>query len=382
VVWTDARGKSSDIYGAASNNSWKNVPIVSNDANNQSSPAIATESTGHILHLLWVDGASGNRDIYYASSNGLPNIPLSGNSIIDDDSGADQLAPAIITTGDKVFACWQDKRNADTDLYFVEVSAGSRANVLVGDDSTNRGQSEPVMGIDGDGYPYLVWADGRSTNTDIYYAGSTFVEHNALKSEDVSALSVTTATVGTKPEFISGVNDVSVIVPPGAYSCDIKITISRVKNPPKIAMERFSLPYEFGPSGAEFSEPVTITIPYDVPASGKSTSAYWYNPLTAALSQEGITDVNNNIEISPTLHALSFKTTHFTQFLIGGGGGSSSGIFGGGSGGGGGGGGGCSISLNNQGSLTEFLLPYIGLIVVMVIIKRRDARNRKACSTT
>jgi hypothetical protein len=142
------------------------------------------------------------------------------------------------------------------------------------------------------------------------------------------------------------------------------------------------LPYEFGPSGAEFTEPVTITIPYEAPGSGKSTSAYWYNPLTAALSQEGITDVEDII-ISPTLHALRFKTTHFTQFLIGGGsifgGGSSGGMFGIG---GGGGGSGCSISLNNQGSIAEFLLPYIGLTVVMVIIKRRDTRNRKACGTT
>jgi uncharacterized membrane protein YgcG len=236
------------------------------------------------------------------------------------------------------------------------------------------------MGIDGDGYPYMVWVDRRNTNTDIYYAGSTFAENNALASADVSASATATTTIGTSPELISSVDDVSVIVPPGAYLCDITITISKVINPPKITLERFSLPYEFGPSGAEFSEPVTITIPYEVPASGMSTSAYWYNPLTAALSQEGITDVED-ITISPTLHALRFKTTHFTQFLIGGGS-IFSGSSGGGGGGSGGGGGGCSISCINQGSVIEFLLPYIGLTVVMVIIKRRDVRNRKVRSTT
>jgi hypothetical protein len=390
VVWTDVRGGSSDIYGAASNNLWTNVPIV-NKANNQSSPAIAVESAGSILHLLWVDDTPGNKDIYYASSNGLPGAPLTGNSVIDDDSGADQLSPAVITTGTtgddlKVFACWQDERNvvnsnADTDLYFVEASTGGKTNVLVGDDSTGSEQSVPAMRIDGDGQPYLVWADTRNTNADIYYAGSTFSEPNPLASEDISALSNTTTTVGTELESITSVDGVSIIVPAGAYFCDIKITISRVKNPPKIAMERFSLPYEFGPSGAEFAEPVTITIPYEATASSESTSAYWYNPLTATLSQEGITNVED-IVISPTLHALRFQTTHFTQFFIGGSGsGSSGGIFGIGGGSGGGGAGGCSVSQNCRGSLVEFLMPYIGLMAVMLIIKRRDTQNRKTRNT-
>jgi len=389
VVWTDARGGSSDIYGAASNNLWTNVPIV-NKAKNQSSPAIAIESAGSILHLLWVDDTPGNKDIYYASSNGLPGSPLTGNSIIDDDSGADQLAPAIITTGTgddlKAFACWQDERNvinsnADTDLYFVEASAGGKTNVLVGDDNTSAKQSVPAIRIDGDGHPYLVWADTRNTKADIYYAGSTFSEPSPLTSEDISALSNTTTTVGTKPESITSVDGVSITVPARAYLCDIKITISRVKNPPKIAMERFSLPYEFGPSGAEFAKPVTITIPYEATASSESTSAYWYNPLTATLSQEGITNVED-IVISPTLRALRFQTTHFTQFFIGGGGSGSNGGVSGIGGGGGGGAGGCSISHNYQGNLVEFLLPYIGLMVVMLIIKRRDTQNRKTRKTT
>ncbi len=374
VVWTS----SNNIYGAASNAPWTNVPIVSN-GNNQSSPAIATESSGAILHLLWVDDASGNNDIYYASSNGLPGSPLTGNTIIDDTSSTEQLEPSIAVIGStgnslKVFACWQDNRNADTDLYFVEVSSDSRTNVLVSDDSTNTNQSEPAMGIDVDGYPYLVWTDNRNTNTDIYYAGSTFIESDALASEDVSASSTETTIVGA--EFISSVDDVRIEVPVGAYSCDITITISKIKNPPAFTMQCLG-GYDFGPSGIEFSQPVTITIPYNYTGSEDSALAYWYNSLTEALSQNGITDVET-IEISPTLHALRFKTTHFTPFYIFLG---SAGAVAGGSGGGGGGGG-CSISRSSQGSVTEFLLPYIGLAVVMIILKQRDARNRKSRSTT
>jgi hypothetical protein len=376
VVWTDARNSPSVIYGAASNKVlWTNVPIVSN-ANNQSSPAIAAESEGSILHLLWVDDRSGNRDIYYATSTGLPGSPLSGSSIIDDTSGADQSAPAIITnggTGDdlRVFACWQDRRNitangGNTDLYLAELTSDSRTNIFVGDDSTNADQSEPAMGIGEYGHPYLVWTDGRGANAEIYYAGSTFIEPVTLKAKDVTAVSG--AVVGADPASISSVDDVSVVVPAGACSCDVRIAISKIKNPQAFAMQYLGS-YDFGPSGMQFNQPVTVTIPYTPSGSSTSVSAYWYNSLTGALSQQGITDVES-LTISSTLYALRFKTTHFTPFylLLGAGAAAA---------GGGGGGGGCSISAGGEGNIVEFLLPYIGLAVVMAIIKLRDNRNRK-----
>ena len=81
--------------------------------------------------------------------------------------------------------------------------------------------------------------------------------------------------------------------------------------------------------------------------------------------------------ISSTLHAISFKTTHFTAFYLLGDGGSAAAVLGGG----GGGGGGCSVSANSEGNIVEFILPYIVLAVVMVILKVRNMRYRKAHST-
>jgi uncharacterized repeat protein (TIGR02543 family) len=372
VVWTDTRNSKNDIYGAASNNGpWTNVAIV-NNANNQSNPAIATEAVGSILHMVWVDDTPGDNDIYYAQTgSGLPASPLIGNSIIDDTTGADQLRPAIVVSGSTsnnllVFVCWEDERSADGDLYFAELGSGSGTNVFVDDDGTNTGQADPAIGIDRDGYPYLVWTDNRNTNTDIYYAGSTSIESTALASSNISTSSTTT---------VETVEGVSIVVPAGAYPCDIKITISEVKNPPTTSKEYLSLPYDFGPSGIEFDPPVTITIPYEVSASSYSASAYWYNLLTAASSQQGITDIET-IVISSTPY-LRFKTTHFTQFFVGGSGSSSS-I----SGGGGGGGGGCSMSPDSQASIVELLLPYIGLTVTMVVLKLKDKRKRKARNIT
>jgi len=281
-----------------------------------------------------------------------------------------------------VFACWQDRRNlavtsGDTDLYFAEVSSDGGTNVFVGDDSTKADQSEPAMGIDRYGYPYLVWTDSRNTNTQVYYAGSTFLDPQPLASKVVSAS--TGATVGTDPASITSVDDVSVVVPPGACSSDVRITISEIKNQPAFTVPCLSS-CDFDPSGIVFDQPVTITIPYVVSDSQGSATPYWYNSLSGALSQQGITDIQD-IVISPTLHALSFKTTHFTPFylLLGSVGAAGGWVLGsaGAAGGWGGWGGGCSISATGEGNIVEFLLPYIGLALVMAVLKLRDARSWK-----
>jgi len=325
VVWADSRNGSSDIYGAASNNGpWANVPIVTKPGN-QTNPAIATEATGTTLHLLWVDDTAGNKDIYYTASNGLPGTPLAGRNIVDDSSGADQLTPVIITTGStgaglRVFACWQDTRNIDksgrTDLYFAEVSHGQETNIFVGDIDISSNKSAPVIGIDRYGYPYLVWADDRNINTAIYYAGSTFVHSDVLVFQTVSPAS--DAIIGTDPASITGLYDVSIEVPAGAYPCELNITISKIENPPKLPVSLFTFPYWFGPSGVNFNQPVTITIPYSFSVSNATASAfaYWYNRLADALSQQDINDIEPIAISPPTLYALRFKTTRLAPLPL------------------------------------------------------------------
>ncbi|MBA7468865.1 hypothetical protein ES707_04121 [subsurface metagenome] len=375
VVWTDTRNSKNDIYGATSNNGpWTNVAIV-NNANNQSSPAIATEAVGSILHLVWVDDRDGENDIYYAqTTDGLPGSPLTGSSIIDDTTDADQKQPVIAVTGSTgsnlhVFACWKDERDADDDLYLAEISSGSGTNVFVGDNSTNSDQTEPAIGLDGDGQPYLVWTDSRNTNTDIYYAGSTFIEPDTLASADVSISAG--ATIGTNPAI--SIDDVSVVVPAGAYPCDITISISKINNPLAFTMQCLGA-YDFGPSNIEFTQPVTVTIPYSFTGTEDVALAYWYNSLTDELSQQGITNVTT-ITVSSTVHALRFNTTHFTPFYVFLGSVAASSIAGGG-------GGGCSMSPDCQASAAELLLPYIGLTAAMVVLKLRDRRKRKARNIT
>jgi len=384
VLWTDARNATSDIYGAAGG-TWTNVPIVTK-AGSQSDPVIATESAGTILHMLWVDQISGNSDIYYASSNGLPGSPLTGTNLIDDTLGKEQLSPSIAvsgSTGDdlKVFASWHDERNlsdssGDTDIYMVQTNAGVGTNVFVGDGDTNSDQIEPAINIDQYGYPYLVWTDYRSANTEIYFAGSVYLQSDPLVSELIAASAG--GTVGTDPQSITDDEDVSVVVPAGACPYDVTISITRIVNPHEYGTLPFLNGYDFGPSGITFNTPVTVTIPYAVSGDDGTPTVYWYDSRAwyDPLSQQGITDIET-IVITSSLHALRFKTTHFTPFYV---------LLGPAiatvadtvsSSSGGGGGGGCSLSHSQDGSILEYFLPYGALALCMIILKRRDRRYIK-----
>jgi len=377
VVWTDMRDGQANVYGAASDSGpWANVPIVT-ASGNQTDAAVAVAPGGSVLHVLWADDRPGNSDIYYARSEGLPGSPVTGGTIIDDTSRADQLAPAIVCSGDdQAYACWQDFRHAinglDSDLFLAELRSGSaKTNVLIGDDSTNANQSQPAVGIDKYANPYVVWTDDRNAADEIYYAATTFVDPVPLDSKLVT--SAAGATVGPDPQYINGPEDVSIIVPAGACQTNMQVTIAEILNPQALPVECLGS-FDLGPSGIEFDQPVTVTIPYRFTGAGGSAVPYWYDGLTGALSQQGITDIENLV-ISSDLNALQFKTTHFTPFyLVASDTGTSTA-------GGGGGGGGCSVSASGNGAPQELIVPYALVALVMVVLRHRDKKRRRSMPT-
>jgi len=369
IVWTDYRNDDGDLYGASSAYSWTNYALVNTTAN-QWSPAIAIEPDSAVIHLVWVDDASGNTDILYTYFNGMPAAPLAGINIIDDTIAADQLEPALVVstseTGVEVFTCWSDTRPAasslDSDLYFAELSQGSAStNVLVGDDNSNTPQTKSTVGIDDLGQPYIVWTDGRHNRPSIYYAGNTYIgqpfQSAFIKAEQGG-------TVGTPPERVDSMDDVSVTVPAGACSSSQIVTISVIQNKPTFTAPCLGA-YDFGPSGTQFNEPVTITIPYETRQSGSQVQPYWFNRLSSALSEQGITDVQD-VRISSTLHVLTFKTTHFTQFYLLNEAEEGGEVYSGS------GGGGCSVSPYGQCSIIEYFIPYVGLVLVLAKLRKRD----------
>jgi hypothetical protein len=369
LVWTDGRNGHADIYGAAPANAWANVPIVT-DADDQTRPAIAIAPGGTTMHLVWMDNHAGDTDIYYASSTGLPASPLAGVNTVDDTSGANQTAPALACAGNgKVFACWEDMRNVgvygrDVDVYFVELSSEAvKTNILVGDTGARANQGQPVVAVSAHDQPYMVWTDDRTRAKEIHCAGTTLIDPTPLHA--VVVATATGATVGTDPAAITTPEDVSLVVPAGAAPDNVRITISKIHNPVVSPADCLGS-YDFGPSGISFEQPVTVTIPYRLDQANRNARAYWYNPLTGAMSQQGISRIEN-IRISGNLYALRFKTTHFTPFylLADGAEAASSG----------GGGGGCSISVTGDESPGHLLVPCGLVAVVMAILRHRDRKR-------
>lgn len=373
LVWTDARNGQADIYGAASTASWTNVPLVTG-AGSQTRPAVAAASGSSVLHLLWVSDITGDADVYYASSNGLPSNPLTGTNLIDDTTDAAQTDPAIACSADgKVFACWQDARNIgvygnDTDVYFAELgSDAGGTNVLIDDEGNRANQGRPAIAVTRNDQPYIVWTDDRNATTEIYCAATTCIDPTPLHSAVVAA--ATGATIGAAPAAITGVEDVSIVVPAGACPTDLRVTISKILNP-LISSADCLGSYDFGPSGVEFDKPVTVTIPYEVSATNHQVRAYWYNSLTGALSQQGITDIEN-ITVGGNVYALRFKTTHFTPYYVVADDApvlaytSSDG----------GGGGGCSISRSADNSPRHLLVPYAIVVAGMAILRHKDRKR-------
>ena len=373
VAWQDERNGNSDIYGATSAGSWANQALITGTGD-QTDPALAVDSLTSTAHLLWVDDSAGDLEVYYTSSTGFSDGPLTATSFIDDSTGADQSEPTLITystdSRTNIFACWTDSRSiagsTDTDLYFADLGSGTaHTNVLVGDDSTNSNQSQPFLGLDDEGSPYLVWADDRDSVDTLYYVGNTYINPTPFKSELITAS--TGGTVGVAPASIDDTSDVSVQLPANACDTDVTITISEIENPPALDMPTIAA-YDFGPSNIDFDEPVTITIPYEVSDATASAYPYWYNSLTDGLSQQGITDIER-IVISDTIHALTFKTTHFTPYYLVN---STSSVSASASSGGGG----CSVMPGTSPmNPVEFFLPFGIVVLVISVLRYRDRRR-------
>lgn len=319
LVWTDRRQGNDDIYIASSDDGpWTNYPFVSRSYS-QSSPTIAAEDSGSKLHLLWTDDRSSDYDIYYAASDGIPASPVDGENIVDDTTNADQFSPAIVVAGStgsdlEVFACWQDQRSSDSDIYFAQLGGDAGGtNIFVGDGDTNSEQAAPALGLDGHGYPYLVWTDDRNDNMDIFYAASTYMDPQPVAQEEVTAGS--SAVVG--PTQINSLDDVSVNIPTGACWHNVNVKISPMQNMPSFSQCIPVANYDVGPSGITFNDTVTIIIPYDAVVYPDVPSPYCYEPQQDSPSQNGISSIQwLELPSAPGIHAISFQTTHFSQFFL------------------------------------------------------------------
>ncbi|MBN1975462.1 MAG: hypothetical protein JW787_17630 [Sedimentisphaerales bacterium] len=369
IGWTDARNASTDIYGASSNNAWAEEEWIITSSI-QSRVALAADPVENVIHQFWVDNAGGNYDIFYR----MDDANATGISITDEINQGKNRPSAgvsVIDGSSMVFAAWRDWRNVlsnnDTDIYYTEYGLlGFGTNILINDDMGTSPQSNPAVNVDLLGNPYIVWADQRNGNMDIYYSGATSISETfprAFVSYGDSVIIQTTEKVQISIPSDS--------IPDGLTVYDIEI--ARLLNPPKLPDGGFGKCYDFMPSGLQFSTPVTITISHtaeDCPGYGVY-QVYWYNTQTGTWSQDGISNVQHNFG---SVHNIEFQTTHFSTFVVAGyassGGGDSSESDSGG---------GCAISPYpcSRESIGGFFVPYIVYILILFAMSWTNKRKQK-----
>ena len=180
VVWQDNRNSNWDIYAqkfdSSGTNLWASDLKANNDgtATDQYSPALAIDSTDN-TYIIWTDERNGNKDIYAQKfdSSGT-NLWASDLKANNDGTATDQYSPALaIDSTDNTYIIWTDERNGNKDIYAQKFDSNGnklwtndlRININVGDSD----QENPKIIVNpSDGKAYACWQDNRDGNYDIY----------------------------------------------------------------------------------------------------------------------------------------------------------------------------------------------------------------------
>jgi len=132
------------------------------------------------LYVIWNDDRVGNYDVYFDKGTiGQDGTVSWGTDVrVDDDTGASsQVAVSIEkgTNSGEVFAAWTDYRNGDPDIFFSKSTDGGMTwsgSVKVSDDTGTAIQTKPAITVDESDNIFIIWADYRNGDMDIYLSFS------------------------------------------------------------------------------------------------------------------------------------------------------------------------------------------------------------------
>lgn len=160
VVWYDNREGANKIYykrSADSGITWDSTDTrLTNSLNGSFDPTVSVSDS--VVHVAWVDGRTGNLEIYYKdSTNGgsswSQDTCLSYNPVYSHN-------PSIASFGSDVYVVWENTQTNE-DIYFRRstdkgVSWGPETR-LTFSDSVSFG---PAIAVSGSNV-HVVWTDGR-----------------------------------------------------------------------------------------------------------------------------------------------------------------------------------------------------------------------------
>lgn len=305
--------------------------------------------------VAWEHTHGGDTDIAFNRS--FSGTAWGSDVQVNEDATTEQpqTAPRVAINADGLISViWADMRSGDADIYFASSLDGGavfKTNMLANDDSGSAGQGAPCMFL-GDSADDLcmAWTDQRNGTGDIYFSRSCKFDVTNEVSADVAANTETVVRAESGNTALAGTE---VSIPQAALDAPANISMINVELPPSFTNgSQPARAVEFGPSGIQFKQPVTIKVPYgqaDLDMAGVNDPSklrlYYYNLKT--LGWEAV----DSSYVDRANGCVRAEVSHFSMYGIGAtvtesqeGAAVSSG------GGGGGGGGGCFIATAAYGS--------------------------------
>lgn len=184
VVWQDDRNTDWDLFiqefsntnGAklfkTGNPISTNEIRVSSNSSNQIDPAIASDSNDN-FYITWTDDRNGNYDIFWKAYNPIGTQKFAEKRLDLDLASGDQYSAEIaIDSSDNIYVVWADERNGDSDIYIQKFDTSGTAqwgsDLKVNTDTSSEHQYSPSLAIDSGDNITVVWTDERNGNQDIY----------------------------------------------------------------------------------------------------------------------------------------------------------------------------------------------------------------------
>lgn len=176
VCWEDRRRNQMDVYvqfyNSAGQPTGTNVRVNDDTgASEQCEAAAGVNRFGEFL-VVWTDKRGGDADIYAQRFSASGSVVGANFPASDAGPGTDQTAAAVASAPDGGFwVVWADRRNGDADLYcrrFSRDGTPMAASFRVNDDSASSHQRVSSLAMDIEGNTLVAWEDERHSTTDIY----------------------------------------------------------------------------------------------------------------------------------------------------------------------------------------------------------------------
>jgi hypothetical protein len=104
-----------------------------------------------------------------------------------------------------------------------------------------------------------------------------------------------------------------VVIPPGALTSNVKITIDRAADDPVDLVARGSV-FEFGPTGTQFAQPVELRIPFD--SAGLAPGTDFSSLYLGRRRNDGTWEPVDDVVVDSANRVVRGKTTHFSTYSV------------------------------------------------------------------